>query len=199
MPIISHLYLAQKGTTITSGGAIGVETVALEQSLEFEAPIVVFHPTGLDEPYPARNGNLYQHAARSPRGMLVTPYPMGTTPNRARFLYRNALAVALTRGALITEATACSGAINVTNYAHAAGERTMAIPGPVTAPGSTGCHTLIRDGKADLVLGAQEVIDALDSPPPGIATTLRAIPDTPSVGVEGLDVSGRRSWGEVYF
>ena len=154
--------LAQNGTTITSGGALGVETVALEQSLEFDAPTVVFQPTGLDAPYPARNAKLYQHVARSPRGMLVTPYPMGTTPNRARFLYRNALAVALTRGALITEAAVHSGAINVANYAHAAGKRTMAIPGPVTGPGSTGCHTLIRDGKADLVLDAQEVIDALD-------------------------------------
>ena len=154
--------LAQKGTTITSGGAMGVETVALEQSLEFEAPTVVFHPAGLDKPYPARSAKLYQRVARSPRGMLVTPYPMGTTPNRAHFLYRNALAVALTRGALITEAAVRSGAISVANYAHAVGKRTMAIPGPVTGPGSTGCHTLIRDGKADMVLGAQEVIDALD-------------------------------------
>jgi DNA processing protein len=40
----------------------------------------------------------------------------------------------------------------------------MAVPGPVTSATSTGCHELIRNGRASLVASAAHVLELLGGP-----------------------------------
>ena len=63
---------------------------------------------GVDRPYPAAHGALFSRIAET--GLLVSEWPPGSAPLRHRFLVRNRLIAALTRGTVVVEAAARSGA-----------------------------------------------------------------------------------------
>jgi DNA processing protein len=65
---------------------------------------------------------------------------------------------AWSRGTIVVEARARSGAIATASHAAALGRDVMAVPGPLTSAASAGCHALIRDG-AVLVCSARDAIE----------------------------------------
>ena len=67
------------------------------------------------------------------------------------------MVAALTAGTVVVEAGFRSGALNTLNWAEALGKVAMAVPGPVTTSGSLGCHQRIQEGRAQLVVSADEV------------------------------------------
>jgi hypothetical protein len=56
-----------------------------------------------------------------------------------------------------------SGSVVTARCARRLGRPVLAVPGPVTAATSTGCNQMIRDGDAQLVTRAVDVIDAIDA------------------------------------
>jgi len=58
----------------------------------------------------------------------------GRTPTRRRFLIRNRVIGALSRGTVVVEAGLRSGALNTARHARDLGRPVMAVPGPVTWP-----------------------------------------------------------------
>lgn len=147
--------LATHRWTIVSGGALGIDTVAHEAALAAGGLTVAVAACGIDRTYPARNAALLDRIAG--QGSVVSEYPPGTSPQRHRFLTRNRLVAALTAGTVIVEAAWRSGALNTLSWAEGLGRVTMAVPGPITGAGSLGCHERIRDGRAQLVTGADDV------------------------------------------
>jgi DNA processing protein len=87
-------------------------------------------------------------------GLLVSEWPPGCAPLQHRFLVRNRLIAALTRGTVVVEAAARSGAQATAHRARDLGKAVMAVPGPVTSAMSVGCHELLRDKEGDVVLVA---------------------------------------------
>lgn len=142
---------------VVSGGALGIDTAAHEEVLQSGGTTVMIAACGLDRAYPARNRALFDRVAVSDTGVLVSEYPPGTPPQRHRFLTRNRLVAALTQGTVIVEAAWRSGALNTLSWASALGRVAMAVPGPVTSANSLGCHERIRDGRAQLVTGPDDV------------------------------------------
>ncbi|MGV9680272.1 DNA-processing protein DprA [Nocardia sp. NPDC003482] len=65
---------------------------------------------------------------------------------------------ALADGVLVVEAGLRSGARNTVKWARRLGRPALAVPGPVTAASSVGCHRMIREGEALLVTNAEEVL-----------------------------------------
>ena len=59
---------------------------------------------------------------------------------------RNRLIAALTRGTVVVEAAARSGALNTANWAQRLNRFVMGVPGPVTSACSVGIHHLINRG-----------------------------------------------------
>ncbi|QGU04904.1 DNA-processing protein DprA [Corynebacterium comes] len=147
--------LATHQWTIVSGGALGVDTVAHEAALAAGGLTLAVAACGIDRTYPARNAALLDRVAG--QGCVVSEYPPGTSPQRHRFLTRNRLVAALTAGTVIVEAAWRSGALNTLSWAEGLGRVTMAVPGPITSAGSLGCHERIKDGRAQLVTGADDV------------------------------------------
>ena len=98
---------------------------------------------GVDRPYPAAHGALFSRIAET--GLLVSEWPPGCAPLRHRFLVRNRLIAALTRGTVVVEAAARSGAQATARRARQLGRQVMVVPGPVTSAMSVGCHELLRD------------------------------------------------------
>jgi DNA processing protein len=93
-------------------------------------------------------------------GLLVSEWPPGCAPLQHRFLVRNRLIAALTRGTVVVEAAARSGAQATAHRARDLGKAVMAVPGPVTSAMSVGCHELLRDTERGvaLVTSAAEVL-----------------------------------------
>ncbi|MFB9250256.1 DNA-processing protein DprA [Sphaerisporangium melleum] len=149
--------LAEAGWTVVSGGAYGVDAAAHRGALAGSAPTIAVLACGLDIAYPAAHVGLF--AAIRDRGAVVSECPPGVRPTRPRFLVRNRVIAALSRGTLVVEAALRSGALNTAAHAGTLLRRLAAVPGPVTSENSAGCHRLIRRGEAVCVTSAREMIE----------------------------------------
>lgn len=147
--------LAAHGWTIVSGGAFGVDAVAHQAALEVGGRTIAVVAGGLDKPYPARHARLFDQIAQS--GAVVSEYCPGTPPARHRFLFRNRLIAAFSRGVVVVEAGYRSGALSTLRWAQGMGVSTMAVPGPITSNHSLGCHRAIRENGAILVSSGDQV------------------------------------------
>lgn len=154
--------LASAQWTVVSGGALGVDTVAHQTALEIGAPTVAVQACGIDQVYPARNKNLFSDIAQRPgRGCIVTEYPPEMPPHRHRFLTRNRLVAALTKGTVVVEAGWRSGALNTLSWAEGLGKVPMAVPGPITTNGSLGCNARLKEPTTQLVTSGEDVRELL--------------------------------------
>ena len=153
--------LGERGWTTVSGGAFGIDAAAHRGALAVGAPTVAVLACGVDRSYPAGHSSLFARVLDD--GLLVSEWPPGCAPLRHRFLVRNRLIAALTRGTVVVEAAARSGAQATAHRAEKLGKQVMAVPGPVTSAMSVGCHELIRRSErpATLVATAAHVIEAV--------------------------------------
>ena len=151
--------LGERGWTVVSGGAFGIDAAAHRGALAADAPTVAVLACGVDRPYPAAHGALFHRIAES--GLLVSEWPPGAAPHKHRFLVRNRLIAALTRGTVVVEAAARSGAQATARRAQKLGRQVMVVPGPVTSAMSVGCHELLREAElgAVLVTNAAQVVE----------------------------------------
>ena len=152
--------LAHKGWTITSGGAFGIDAAAHRGALAVGGTTVAVLANGVDVAYPRAHDRLFEDIAA--QGVLVSEVAPGEPPARFRFLERNRLIAALSKGTVVIEASTRSGALSTAARARALGREVMAVPGPVTSTASTGTHALIRSGAASLVAHADDVADLID-------------------------------------
>jgi len=151
--------LVDRGFTVVSGGAYGIDAAAHRSALAVGGASVAVLACGVDRTYPSGNAALLTRLAQE--GVLVSEVPPGTTPTRWRFLERNRLIAALTRGTVVVEAAWRSGALSTADRATRLMRPVGAVPGPVTSAASSGCHRLLRDGGAVCVTSAEEVAELL--------------------------------------
>jgi DNA processing protein len=149
--------LAEKGLTITSGLASGIDRAAHEGALKGGQTVAVVG-TGLDRVYPASNHALAKAIAE--QGALVSEYPLGTRPLARHFPARNRIIAGLCHGTLVVEAALKSGSLITAKQALEQGREVFAMPGSIHDPQAKGCHQLIREG-AKLVETAEHVLEEL--------------------------------------
>lgn len=148
--------LTDRGFTVVSGGAYGIDAVAHRGALVAGGSTVAVMAGGVDRFYPQGNHDLLRRVTEA--GAVVSEVPPGSAPVRQRFLARNRLIAALTCATVVIEAAPRSGALSTAAHAADLGRRVGAVPGPVTSIASSGCHQLLRDG-ATCVTDAAEVLD----------------------------------------
>ena len=149
---------ARRGVEIVSGGARGIDTCAHRGTLDAGGRTVAVIGSGLREPYPPDNRELFEKVAAS--GALLSEFPFDVGPRPENFPRRNRLIAALSVAVVVVEAAARSGSSITAGHALDYGRDVMAVPGPVTSPLSEGCHRLIQQG-AKLVQKAEEVLEEL--------------------------------------
>lgn len=152
--------LAQRGFTVVSGGAYGIDAHAHRAALAGAAdsvPTIAVMAGGVDRFYPSGNEDLLRAVAN--RGAVLAEVPPGSAPTRYRFLQRNRLIAALSAVTVVVEARWRSGALNTAHHAEALGRAVGAVPGSVHSANSAGCHRLLRDGGAVCVTDAAEVAE----------------------------------------
>ncbi|MET8680804.1 DNA-processing protein DprA [Streptomyces sp. NPDC004647] len=152
--------LAETGWTVVSGAAYGVDGAAHRGALGAGGATVGVLACGVDVAYPRGHAELIGRIAE--QGLLVAELPPGGHPTRSRFVLRNRVIAALTRGTVVVEAKYRSGSLVTARQAQKLGRFTMGVPGPVTSGLSAGVHKLLR-GEAALVTDAAEVTELVGS------------------------------------
>ncbi|MDO5687076.1 MAG: DNA-processing protein DprA [Neisseria sp.] len=148
--------VAAVGWTVVSGFADGIDAAAHRGALHETGGTVGIFGTGIDRIYPARHRDLALDMAR--QGLLISEFPLGTTPNAVNFPRRNRLIAALGRATVVVEAAEKSGSLITARLAGEMGRDVMAVPGSIYNPQAAGCHKLIREG-AKLITSAQDILE----------------------------------------
>jgi len=180
--------LVDRGYTIVSGAAYGIDGMAHRAALASKGQTIAFLAGGVDRFYPAGHDALLNRIVES--GAVISELPCGSPPTKWRFLQRNRLIAAASRATVVLEAGGRSGSLNTAGHASQLGRPLGAVPGPVTSAASTGCHRLIRDFFAVLVTTADEMADLAPLVPPS-AVVVATAEDSASVRV--LDALSTRA------
>ena len=177
--------LAASGWAVVSGGAFGIDAAAHAGALAARGVTIAVLACGVDVAYPPRHDALFARIAGD--GLLVSEVPPGAAPHRTRFLVRNRVIAALTRGTVVVEAALRSGALSTAHEAERLGRPVLGVPGPVTSVMSQGVHRALRAG-ALVVTSAAEVVEAVG----GIGVDLAPEPTGPTHPRDALDPLGAR-------
>ncbi|MFE9451112.1 DNA-processing protein DprA [Streptomyces sp. NPDC006739] len=148
--------LAEHGWVVASGGAYGVDGAAHRGALAAGGATIAVLACGVDRPYPRGHVQLIDRIAE--QGLVIGELPPGDHPTPSRFILRNRVIAALTRGTVVVEAACRSGSLVTARAAQRLGRFTMGVPGPATSALSAGVHDLLR-GEAVLVTDAAEVVE----------------------------------------
>ena len=160
--------LAQRGVTVVSGLAKGIDTSAHRGALEAGGRTVAVMGNGLSLIYPATNRDLAEKIEAS--GALVSEFPMAARPKPNNFPRRNRIISGLALGTVVVEASDRSGALITARLAAEQGKEVFAVPGEIFSELSAGTHKLINDG-AKLI---NTVDDLLNELPPYVLNQIHS-------------------------
>jgi DNA processing protein len=136
--------LANKGFTIVSGMAQGIDTEAHLACLEAGGRTIAAVGTGVDLVYPPRNQQLWSDIQR--QGLIVSEYIAGTPPDRSHFPARNRIIAGLSRVTIVIEAPTKSGALITAYQANDFNRDVYVLPGSIDNPNAIGCLGLLSRG-----------------------------------------------------
>ncbi len=152
--------LAERGFTIVSGLAVGIDGAAHQGALAAEGGrTLAVLGNGLSLGPPAANRGLAEDVSR--RGAVLSEFPMRMPASRSTFPRRNRIISGMTLGTVVVYAPEKSGALITARYAREQGREVFAMPGRPSDLLSAGCNQLIRDG-AHMATCADDVINVLE-------------------------------------
>lgn len=154
--------LASAGLTVVSGMARGIDTAAHRGALAVQGPTIAVFGCGVDVVYPSENRKLAVDIAS--RGLLLSESPMGTPAYPQNFPTRNRIVSGLSEGIIVVEGAEYSGSSITARLALDQGREVFAVPGNVTSKMSWGPNLLIKQGGAQLIQNAQDVLEGLPLP-----------------------------------
>ena len=160
--------LAQRGVTVVSGLARGIDTSAHRGALEAGGRTIAVMGNGLSVIYPATNSNLAEKIEAS--GALISEFPMAAKPMPRNFPRRNRIISGLTLGTVVVEASNRSGALITARLAAEQNREVFAVPGEIFSELSAGTHRLINEG-AKLI---NTVDDLLNELPPHVLNQIQS-------------------------
>lgn len=153
--------LAKSGAVVVSGLALGVDGFAHESALENNAITVAVLGSGVDKHhvYPVAHQPLSERIIKN-GGAILSEYPPNFKATPYSFPARNRIIAGLTRGTLVTEAPAKSGALITAFRCLDYNREIFVVPHPVSSKQGEGCNMLIKKG-AQMVTSFEEILDSL--------------------------------------
>ena len=151
--------LAEKGFTIVSGGARGIDTFSHQAALRAKGRTLAVLGCGLDIAYPPENKKLFEEIAK--KGAIISEFPLSMRPDKGNFPMRNRIISGLSLGVVVIEAPHKSGALITVTHANEQGREVFSVPGHADSFVSKGTNQLLREG-AKLVENADDIIEELE-------------------------------------
>ena len=151
--------LAERGITVVSGLARGVDAEAHRAALQAGGRTLAVLGSGVDRIYPPEHRTLAAEITR--QGALLSDYPPGTRAEARNFPPRNRIIAGLSIATVVVEAGRKSGALITAAFAAEQGREVFAVPGNIYAAQSAGANRLIQQGARPLT-AIEDILDALD-------------------------------------
>ncbi|MFM9141687.1 MAG: DNA-processing protein DprA [Actinomycetota bacterium] len=154
---------ADRGITIVSGGAYGIDTHAHRGALAAEGRTIAVLASGISVTYPAANERLFEEILEN--GALISEVMPRERARPERFLTRNRLIAAYAKATIVVEAAFRSGSLRTARDAAELLRIVLAVPGPINSPSSDGCHRLIGERCAEIVTSVADAMEFLSNKP----------------------------------
>ena len=152
----AELAEALPDTLIVSGLAYGVDIHAHRAALDNHLDTVGVLAHGLDTLYPSSHRDTARDMLR--HGGLLTEYVAGVRPFAGNFVRRNRIVAGLADVTLVVESAEKGGALITAHLAADYNRTVCALPGRTDDEYSRGCLHLVRDHRAELVTGADDLM-----------------------------------------
>ncbi|MBR07824.1 MAG: DNA-protecting protein DprA [Rickettsiales bacterium] len=140
---------------IVSGLAYGIDITAHRAALKNNIPTIGVLAGGLDKIYPALHKKNAQEMLE--HGGLISENPPGTKPEAHFFPARNRIIAGMSDAIIVVEAAKKGGALITANIADSYNKTVFAVPGDLDNKYSEGCNFLIRNQKALLFTGVNDL------------------------------------------
>jgi DNA processing protein len=122
--------LTERGVTVVSGLAAGIDTAAHRSSLEAGGRTIAVFGTGINRVYPKDNLELSERIVE--HGAVVSQFWPDQAPATYTFPRRNVVTSGLSQGTVVVEASATSGAKMQARLAHQHGKKVFLVKRLVT-------------------------------------------------------------------
>lgn len=157
--------IAACGGLVISGGAKGVDTMALRGALETGRPAIVVVGSGLDIVYPAENKALFLKVEQT--GCILSEYAPGTPALGWHFPQRNRIVSGIADGLLVVEAPEKSGALITARQAKQYHKDIFVVPANLDLESAKGSNALLQKD-AIAVYSGWDVIKKYEKDYPGV-------------------------------
>lgn len=148
--------LSEAGITIVSGLAYGIDIIAHKTALKAQIPTIGVLAHGLDRIYPPAHKQVAVQMLE--QGGLLTDFPSQTTPDRQNFPKRNRIVAGICDATIVIESGMRGGSLITADLANGYNRDVFCIPGRLHDPQSAGCNYLIKQNKAALLTGPEDVL-----------------------------------------
>jgi len=151
-------FLVERGYTIVSGLAYGVDALAHEETLACGGQTIAILGTSIDDPYPQSNSWLYKKIINN-SGLVFSESIEKVPYGKWMFPKRNRIIAGLCKKLIVVEAPQKSGALITANFSCDFNRDVYGIPGEVFSTNSLGVNTLIKDAKAKIITRYEDIIE----------------------------------------
>ncbi len=151
--------LAAAGITVVSGLALGIDAIAHRGALDAKGLTIGVLGSSIEKAgiTPQTNAMLGEEIINS-GGLLLSEYPLPTSPNPGTFPARNRIMAGISAGTVVIEAAEDSGSLITANHALENNREVFAIPGSIFSSQSHGTNSLIKKG-AKIVTSVQDILE----------------------------------------
>lgn len=153
--------IASNGIIIVSGFMYGVDAMAHKAAVETGGKTIAVMPCGIDLVHPEDQVKLYSEILES-GGLIISEYGERMQPALWTYPARNRIVAGLSKATLIIEAGEKSGSLITADLTKRFRRKLLAVPGPVTSLVSEGTNDLIKNGEAEMVTEAKDVLKWFD-------------------------------------
>lgn len=150
----------RSGVVTVSGLARGIDTEVARETLHAGGKTASVLGHGLAMIYPKANQGLAEEIIAA-GGLILSEYPLDTTPAKLTFPARNRIIAGLSLGTVVFEAAKGSGALITADLALEYGRDVFAVPGQIFDSQYAGCHEILSRGVAKLVTEPSDVLQEI--------------------------------------
>lgn len=155
--------LAAENVLIVSGLAFGIDTIAHKAALKNKLPTVGVLAHGLDRIYPNQNKSLAKQMVE--QGGLLTEFLSNTNPDKQNFPRRNRIVAGMCDAVVVIETGKKGGSLITAELGNNYNKDVFATPGRIGDSKSEGCNYLIKNNKAALINGADDLLEMMNWKP----------------------------------
>ena len=153
--------LSQRGITVVSGLARGVDTIAHKSNLHVHGRTIAVLGGSIDKIYPKENEKLVDLIESTRHGAVISELLMSTPSHPGFFPRRNRIISGISLGTVIIESDVDGGAMITATTAIDQNRELFCLPGNITEKKSFGTNKLIKNGQAKLIQSVDDILEEL--------------------------------------